>query len=70
MCGGTMGSLLRGGFKKLGVNLRDHGKPTDAESTDSVETKEANASQAVRKKKRASDVLANNSSDKKTTLGG
>ena len=68
-----MGSLFSGGIKKLGVNLRNHGKPTDAEGIDSVETKdtkEANASQAVRKKKRASDVLANNSSDKKTTLGG
>lgn len=75
MCGGgKLGFLFKNsGISGLGKNLRDYVEKQKAESAEASpeaqQTKDDNAAQAVRKKKRLSEVLSS-SEDKKTTLGG
>lgn len=72
MCGGgKFGFLFKNpGISGLGKNLRDYVEKQKAESSpEAQQTKDDNAAQAVRKKKRLSEVLSSNES-KKSTLGG
>lgn len=72
MCGGgKLGFLFKNsGFSGLGKSLRDFAEKQKAESSpEAQQTRDDNAAQAVRKKKRLSEVLSS-SENKKTTLGG
>ena len=76
MCGGSsFGKLLKkgaGGIFGNGISEvfgRVDQKNAEASSPEAQQTKDDNAAQAVRKKKRLSEVLSS-SENKKTTLGG
>lgn len=76
MCGGgSFGKLLKKGAGSIfgnGISEmlgRVDQKNAEASSPEAQQTKDDNAAQAVRKKKRLSEVLSS-SENKKTTLGG
>ena len=74
MCGGSIGKLFQKNSGKIfgldivGTIERAANKAAE-NSPEAQQTKDDNAAQAVRKKKRLSEVLSS-SENKKTTLGG